>query len=69
MQRYVECRNKIVTSNSSGNRNNRQIIKKISEQRKWKARHEENNENSHTGLCEHPSESINVDAQNVYHWN
>ena len=48
------------TSNNRGNRNNLQIIQKISEQFKWKARRQQSTENSHTGLCAHTEDSINV---------
>jgi hypothetical protein len=60
-------KNKSDTSNIRGNWSHVRIFHKISEQRNWKERDQEDTENSHIVHCAPTTEIINVKLQNVYH--
>jgi len=64
---HVKRKNKSGNSNKRGNWNHLKITQTIPEQHTGKALYQECPENSHTGHCEHTSESTNVTVQNVGH--
>ena len=62
-------KNKGDTSNKRGDWNYFKVIQKIHEQHSRKTCRQGTTENSHIGHCTHTSESTNVKAQQIQHWN